>query len=77
MMNKRFRLLAMLSLGLVCLLAPLRASAQALRKVVIGVSNADNVTFFPLYFAKDAGYFREQGIEPQLIVMNSDLAATH
>ena len=30
---------------------------------------------FPLYYAKDAGYFREQGIEPQLIVMNSDLAS--
>ena len=50
------------------------ASAQTLRKIIIGVSNPDNVTFFPLYFAKDAGYFREQGLEPQMIVMNSDLA---
>ena len=50
------------------------ASAQTPRKIVIGVSNPDNVTFFPLYFAKAAGYFREQGLEPQLIVMNSDLA---
>jgi NitT/TauT family transport system substrate-binding protein len=74
MTHKTFQVLAALSLGLVCLLAPPRASAQALRKVVIGVSNADNVTFFPLYYAKDAGYFRDQGIEPQLIVMNSDLA---
>ena len=61
MMNKKIRLLAMLSLGLVCLLAPAAVSAQALRKVVIGVSNADNVTFFPLYYAKEAGYFRDRG----------------
>ena len=74
MMNKRIKVLSALSLGLVCLFVPPHVSAQALRKVVIGVSNPDNVTFFPLYFAKDAGYFREQGIEPQLIVMNSDLA---
>ena len=74
MTNKVSGVLAALSLGFVCLLAPPRVSAQALRKVVIGVSNADNVTFFPLYYAKDAGYFRDQGIEPQLIVMNSDLA---
>src|ERR1041385_2127236 len=48
--------------------------AQPLRKIVIGVSNPDNVTFFPLYLARESGYFREQGFDPQFIVMNSDLA---
>jgi ABC-type nitrate/sulfonate/bicarbonate transport system substrate-binding protein len=63
-----------LSFLFACFLAALPASAQTPRKIIIGVSNPDNVTFFPLYFARDAGYFREQGLEPQLIVMNSDLA---
>jgi len=57
-----------------CLIASLPAFAQTPRKIVIGVSNPDNVTFFPLYLAKEAGYFREQGLDPQLIVMNSDVA---
>ena len=73
-MNKSIKVMSMLSLCMICLFAASPVSAQALRKIIIGVSNPDNVTFFPLYFAKDAGYFREQGIEPQLIVMNSDLA---
>ncbi len=74
MTKKGLHVVAALCIGLVCLLAPPSAFAQAPRKVIIGVSNPDNVTFFPLYFAKEAGYFREQGIDPQLIVMNSDLA---
>jgi NitT/TauT family transport system substrate-binding protein len=57
-----------------CFIAIAAATAQIPRKIIIGVSNPDNVTFFPLYLAKEAGYFREQGLEPQLIVMNSDLA---
>src|SRR2546428_11620821 len=65
---------AAVSLCLALILVTSRVSAQPLRKIVIGVSNPDNVTFFPLYFARDAGYFRDQGLEPQLIVMNSDLA---
>jgi ABC-type nitrate/sulfonate/bicarbonate transport system substrate-binding protein len=59
---------------LACLVAALPAFAQTPRKIIIGVSNPDNVTFFPLYLAKEAGYFREQGLDPQLIVMNSDVA---
>ena len=61
----------------VALFAGTRAAeswAQPLRKIVIGVSNPDNVTFFPLYLARESGYFREQGFDPQFIVMNSDLA---
>ena len=68
------KLVGVLSFLLACFVAVLPASAQTPRKVIIGVSNPDNVTFFPLYYAKEAGYFREQGLEPQLIVMNSDLA---
>jgi NitT/TauT family transport system substrate-binding protein len=57
-----------------CTVVTSTAFSQTPRKIIIGVSNPDNVTFFPLYLAKDAGYFREQGLEPQMIVMNSDLA---
>jgi len=73
MMNWILRAVLALALCLLVLPAP-RVSAQAPRKVVIAVSNPDNITFLPLYFARDAGYFRDQGIEPQFIVMNSDLA---
>jgi NitT/TauT family transport system substrate-binding protein len=59
---------------MLCTMAGAGVWAQPLRKIVIGVSNPDNVTFFPLYLAKESGYFREQGLDPQLIVMNSDLA---
>jgi len=50
------------------------ASAQVPKKLVIGISNPDNVTFFPLFIAKEFGYFKHEGFDPQLIVMNSDLA---
>lgn len=74
MMERGEKLAGLLSFLFVCFFAALPVSAQTPRKIVIGVSNPDNVTFFPLYFAKEAGYFREQGLEPQFIVMNSDLA---
>jgi ABC-type nitrate/sulfonate/bicarbonate transport system substrate-binding protein len=50
------------------------AFAQTPRKIIIGVSNPDNVTFFPLYLARQFGYFHQEGIEAQLIVINSDVA---
>jgi NitT/TauT family transport system substrate-binding protein len=65
---------ATLSALILCASLSSHAAAQSLRKIVIGVSNPDNVTFFPLYLAKESGYFREQGLDPQMIVMNSDLA---
>ena len=55
---------AVLSFLLICFIVVSTVSAQTPRKIIIGVSNPDNVTFFPLYLAKDAGYFREQGLEP-------------
>ena len=64
----------LLAAGILPALAVTESPAQPLRKIVIGVSNPDNVTFFPLYLAKESGYFREQGLDPQFIVMNSDLA---
>ncbi len=44
------------------------------RKVIVGISNPDAVTFFPLFVAKEFGYFKAEGLDPQLIVMNSDLS---
>jgi ABC-type nitrate/sulfonate/bicarbonate transport system substrate-binding protein len=65
---------AALSALIFCASLSSQTGAQSLRNIVIGVSNPDNVTFFPLYLAKESGYFREQGLDPQMIVMNSDLA---
>ena len=73
-LKRAWKLVGVLSFLLAGVVTAVPSSAQTPRKIVIGVSNPDNVTFFPLYFAKAAGYFREQGLEPQLIVMNSDLA---
>jgi NitT/TauT family transport system substrate-binding protein len=64
----------MMIAAIVCVLGASSAQAQTPRKIVFGVSNPDNVTFFPLYLARDFGYFKQEGLEPQLIVMNSDLA---
>ena len=72
--KRTVELVTALSLFLFCVISGSSASAQTTRKIIIGVSNPDNVTFFPLYLARDAGYFRDQGLEPQFIVMNSDLA---
>src|ERR1044071_2451063 len=71
--NDRREMTMLLSLFFVVVIGS-QTWAQPLRKIVIGVSNPDNVTFFPLYLAKESGYFREQGFDPQMIVMNSDLA---
>ena len=54
------------------LITPL--SAQDGRKIVIGISNPYNISEFPIYLAKELGYFRDEGFDPQLIVMNSDLS---
>src|ERR1043166_8148436 len=64
----------LLAVAILSGLTAAESRAQQLRKILIGVSNPDNVTFFPLYLAKESGYFREQGFDPQFIVMNSDLA---
>ena len=48
-------------------------SSRMKRKIFQGVSNPDNVTFFPLYLAKAAGYFLEQCLETQMVVVDSDL----
>ena len=48
-------------------------SSRMKRKIVQGVSNPDNVTFFPLYLAKAARYFLEQCLETQMVVVDSDL----
>ncbi len=55
-------------------LAGASVSAQAPRKLIVGISNPDNVTFFPLFIAQEFGYFKEEGLDPQFIIMNSDLA---
>jgi NitT/TauT family transport system substrate-binding protein len=73
-MIARARLLAVCAALIFCVSLSSQGAAQSLRKIVIGLSNPDNVTFFPLYLAKENGYFREEGLDPQMIVMNSDIA---
>ena len=49
-------------------------SAQDGRKIVIGISNPYSISELPVYLAKEFGYFRDEGLDPQPIVMNSDLS---
>lgn len=52
------------------------ASAQtATKKVRVSIPGA-NVTYLPFYAAKDKGYYREEGIDVEFILMPANLAST-
>ena len=67
---KRFFTLAVL--GLTLAQADLAACADA-RKVTLSYS-AISMTWFPVKVAIDKGFFRSEGLEPQLIQMNGNVA---
>jgi NitT/TauT family transport system substrate-binding protein len=62
-----------LLLSLVCF-AP-DARAQALKKVRMGSSSA-NVSFLAIYTALNRGFFRDEGIDLEIIFMPANLAST-
>jgi ABC-type nitrate/sulfonate/bicarbonate transport system substrate-binding protein len=69
-MLKHFLLLFPLLLGLV---APAITPAADARKVTFSYS-AVSMTWFPVKVAVEKGYFRGEGVEPQLIQMNGNVA---
>ena len=57
------------------LLLPQAASSQSLRKVRIG-SSSTNVSFLALYTALHRGFFKDEGIDLEIIFMPANLAST-
>ena len=45
------------------------------KKVRVSIPGA-NVTYLPFYAAKDKGYYREEGIDVEFILMPANLAST-
>lgn len=60
---------------IIAMAAPTLASAQAPRKITLSYS-AVSMTWLPVRVAVDKGFFREQGLEPQLIQMRGNVATT-
>jgi NitT/TauT family transport system substrate-binding protein len=69
------RLALALCVAAVVLAQPTRAAAQAPRKITLSYS-AVSMTWLPVKVAVDKGFFREQGLEPQLIQMRGNVATT-
>jgi NitT/TauT family transport system substrate-binding protein len=57
------------------LLLPPAASSQSLRKVRMG-SSSTNVSFLALYTALHRGFFKDEGIDLEIIFMPANLAST-
>jgi NitT/TauT family transport system substrate-binding protein len=55
--------------------ASLEVEAQTLKKTRIGLSST-NVSFLPMFAAYHKGFYREEGIELEIIAMAANLAST-
>jgi NitT/TauT family transport system substrate-binding protein len=76
MIPGRITLLVLSSLFAFILLAPQPAQPQgALKKVRMG-SSSTNVSFLALYTALHQGFFRDEGIDLEIIYMPANLAST-
>jgi NitT/TauT family transport system substrate-binding protein len=64
----------MIGLGL-AVLGPRFSHAQTLRKVRMG-SSSTNVSFLALYTAYHRGFFKEEGIDLEIVYMPANLAST-
>jgi NitT/TauT family transport system substrate-binding protein len=58
------------------LVAATRSQAQTVAKRVRVSIPGANVTYLPFYAAKDKGYYREEGIDIEFILMPASLAST-
>ena len=65
----------LLHLGLIILLAGGAGHAQTLQNTRIAYSSS-GINYADLFLAKEKGYFREEGLEPQFIQMSSSIAIT-
>ncbi len=69
----RPRAAAWFAAALALLLAVAQADAQTPRKITLAYS-AVSMTWLPVKVAVDKGFFREEGLEPQLIQMRGNIA---
>src|SRR5262245_18362914 len=68
--------LAVLAASTLLLFAPVHSHAQTgAKRVRVSIPGA-NVTYLPFYAAKDKGYYREEGIDIEYILMPAALAST-
>ncbi len=75
-MNRLYRCASfILILPLYAAIVPGRAMAQTPRKITLSYS-AVSMTWLPVKVAVDKGFFREQGLDPQLIQMRGNVATT-
>ena len=61
--------------GIFLVSAPHAISQTGMRKVRVSIPGA-NVTYLPFYAAKDKGYYREERIDAEFILMPANLAST-
>jgi NitT/TauT family transport system substrate-binding protein len=69
----RRRRAASIAAALVLILAASQAEAQTARKITLAYS-AVSMTWLPVKVAVDKGFFRDEGLEPQLIQMRGNIA---
>lgn len=48
-------------------------TAQSLKPIVFAVSSPKEVSASPIFIAKHLGYFSEEGVDPKIVVMPSDI----
>ncbi|HLN87277.1 MAG TPA: ABC transporter substrate-binding protein [Candidatus Limnocylindrales bacterium] len=74
--RKRRRVVLLSALSGILLISATHAIAQTDgKKVRVSIPGA-NVTYLPFYAAKDKGYYREEGIDVEFILMPANLAST-
>ena len=62
-------------IGTLCLKASQVSAQTTMKKVRVSIPGA-NVTYLPFYAAKDKGYYKEEGIDIEFILMPASLAST-
>jgi len=67
--------LALIFISLALLWFATDAGAQALKKVRMG-SSSTNVSFLAIYAAQHRGFFREEGLDLEIVFMPANLAST-
>ena len=75
-MNARRPAVWLATLVIILLFSMTRLQAQTgLKKVRVSIPTA-NVTYLPFYAAKENGYYKEEGLDVEFILMPANLAST-
>src|SRR5438093_10633039 len=75
-MNARSSAVWLATLVIILLFSATRLQAQTgLKKVRVSIPAA-NVTYLPFYAAKENGYYKEEGLDVEFILMPANLAST-